>query len=95
MLLDGFFPAVSSQDMPQARRRVGLQEIGLPYAADAAITRHLANSCSQQGSGADLPRPTHVLFNGGVLRAGIVRDRDLEVLNHGCEAESKPAVKVL
>ena len=28
--------------MPARQRRVGLQEIGLPYAADPAVTRHLA-----------------------------------------------------
>ena len=83
VLLDGFFPVVSSQDMPQARRRVGLQEIGLPYAADAAITRHMANFLRQQALRRVCARgqrtlPTHVLFNGGVLRAGIVRDRILE-----------------
>ena len=86
-------PEVSSQDMPQARRRVGLQEIGLPYAADAAITRHLAKFLRQQGSA--FAAPTHILFNGGVLRAGIVRDRILETLNQWLAAESKPAVKVL
>ena len=40
ILGEGFLPAVSSQDMPQ-RRKMGFAEIGLPYAADAAITRHL------------------------------------------------------
>jgi molecular chaperone DnaK (HSP70) len=93
VLLDGFFPVVSSDDRPQARRRTGLQEIGLPYAVDAAITRHLANFLRQQGSG--FAAPTHVLFNGGVLRAGIVRDRLLETLNHWLAAENKPSVKVL
>ena len=28
--------------MPARQRRVGLQEIGLPYAADPAVTKHLA-----------------------------------------------------
>jgi molecular chaperone DnaK (HSP70) len=93
VLLDGFFPVVSSQDKPQARRRVGLQEIGLPYAADAAITRHMANFLRQQGS--EFAAPTHILFNGGVLRAGIVRDRILETLNQWLAAEGKAAVKVL
>ena len=49
-LLDqGFLPAVSSHDMPQ-RRKMGLAEIGLPYAADAAITRHLARFLRQQAA---------------------------------------------
>jgi molecular chaperone DnaK (HSP70) len=105
VLLDGFFPAVSSSDMPQARRRVGLQEIGLPYAADAAITRHMAKFLRQQAAGSEtaavrrgpsgLACPTHVLFNGGVLRAGLVRDRIIEVLNAWLSAEGMQPVNVL
>jgi molecular chaperone DnaK (HSP70) len=90
ILSEGFLPAASSQDMPQ-RRRVGLAEIGLPYAADAAITRHLARFLRQQAAQSEhgavrrgptgLAAPTHVLFNGGVLRANLVRQRVLDVLN--------------
>jgi molecular chaperone DnaK (HSP70) len=92
VLLDGFFPAVASTDMPQGRRRTGLQEIGLPYAADPAVTRQLAKFLRQGGSFA---APTHVLFNGGVLRAGLVRDRLVSVLDSWLAAEGKSAVKVL
>jgi molecular chaperone DnaK (HSP70) len=109
ILLDGFFPLVTSTDMPQGRRRVGLQEIGLPYAADAAITRHLAKFLRQQAPSKELTSesaavrrgasglacPTHVLFNGGVLRAGLVRERIIEVLNSWLQSESMNPVKVL
>ena len=47
---EGFLPAVGSNDMPAAQRRVGLQELGLPYAADPAITRHMARFLRQQAS---------------------------------------------
>ncbi len=90
ILDEGFLPAVSSHDMPQ-RRKMGLAEIGLPYAADAAITRHLARFLRQQAAQSEhgsvrrgasgLAAPTHVLFNGGVLRADVVRTRILDVLN--------------
>jgi hypothetical protein len=90
ILDEGFLPAVSSHDMPQ-RRKMGLAEIGLPYAADAAITRHLARFLRQQAAESEhgsvrrgasgLAAPTHVLFNGGVLRSGVVRKRILDVLN--------------
>jgi molecular chaperone DnaK (HSP70) len=93
VLLDGFFPKVPSTEMPQQRRRVGLQEIGLPYAADAAVTRQLARFLRQQGGG--LAAPTHVLFNGGVLRAGLIRERLVSVLNLWLQAEGKPQVEVL
>lgn len=104
-LLDGFFPAAGSDEMPQARRRVGLQEIGLPYAADAAITRHMAKFLRQQAASAEsssvrrgpsgLACPTHLLFNGGVLRAGPVRERLVEVLNSWLVTEGFEAVQVL
>src|SRR4029077_2740129 len=41
LLVDGFMPLDSLAEKPTARRS-GFQEFGLPYAADAAITRHLA-----------------------------------------------------
>jgi molecular chaperone DnaK (HSP70) len=104
ILVDGFFPTVSSSDMP-ARRRAGLAELGLPYAADAAITRHLARFLRQQASTAEqgtvrrgasgLAAPTHILFNGGVLRAPIVRDRIIDVLNSWLAAEGLQPVQPL
>ncbi len=94
ILRDGFFPEVASRDMPQRQRRIGLQEIGLPYAADAAITKHLARFLRQGESGA-LAAPTHVLFNGGVFHAAMLRDRVIAVLNAWLKEEGKPAVKPL
>jgi molecular chaperone DnaK (HSP70) len=75
ILLDGFLPPASLDDAPEGQR-AALTELGLPYAADAAITRHLAQFLHHQEA-----KPTHVLFNGGVLRANLVRERILEVLN--------------
>ena len=75
ILLDGFLPAVALDEVPEGRH-ASLSEFGLPYAADAAITRHLAHFLHRHAA-----KPTHVLFNGGVLRAGLVGDRILEVLN--------------
>jgi hypothetical protein len=104
-LLEGFFPEVTSHDMPQTRRRVGLQEIGLPYAMDTAITRHMAKFLRQQAASVEsgavrrgssgLAAPTHVLFNGGVLRAGLVRDRVIEVLNKWLREEGFDPVRIL
>ncbi len=47
VLVEGFFPQVASGEMPMRQRRSGFQELGLPYAADAAITKHLARFLSQ------------------------------------------------
>ena len=79
LLLDGFFPEATADEAPQ-RRRAGLVETGLPYAADAAVTRHLAAFLKNAGA-----KPTHVLFNGGVLQSPLVRERIIGVLNSWCD----------
>jgi molecular chaperone DnaK (HSP70) len=68
-LLDGFLPEVPLSDRPRVARRVGLQEIGLPFAPDPAITRHLAKFLG------DHRMPTAVLFNGGVMKGSPLRGR--------------------
>ena len=105
VLGEGFLPAVASTEMPAHQRRVGLQELGLPYAADPAITRHLAKFLRQQAAGAEhgsvrrgpsgLACPTHVLFNGGVLNAGLVRERILSALNSWLSEEGMKPVEAL
>ncbi len=84
VLLDGFFPPCAPTDAPTRGRRVGLLEIGLPYASDPAITRHLARFLGRQAGSlhteGGFVRPSAVLFNGGVFKAGELRDRVLEVL---------------
>src|SRR6201989_3641282 len=42
VVLDGFFAKNAIGDLPQETRRVGLQEFGLPFAADPVISKHLA-----------------------------------------------------
>lgn len=97
LLVEGFFPVVASDAMPSRQRRSGLVEVGLPYESDAAITRHMARFLRQQASKAEhgavrrgasgLACPTHVLFNGGVFRAAVLRERVMETLNAWLEAE--------
>ncbi|HTJ84117.1 MAG TPA: Hsp70 family protein, partial [Polyangiaceae bacterium] len=48
ILTDGFFPVVDAAARPAQRPRGGLTQIGLPYAQDAAITRHLAAFLAKQ-----------------------------------------------
>lgn len=50
-LLEGFFPVVSIDDHPRQTPRSAITQMGLPYAQDAAITRHLAAFlCRQAGA---------------------------------------------
>jgi len=85
LLLDGFFPAVPVDAMPQKQRRTALTEVGLNYASDPAVTKHLAQFLTQAGNA----RPTHVLLNGGVLQAGAIEHRIFEVLNSWLETPAK------
>ena len=54
LLVEGFFPPVAVSDKPVTRARGALTQLGLPYAQDAAVTRHLAAFLSRQ-AGATAP----------------------------------------
>lgn len=75
IVLDGFFPRVSADASPEKVKGAGLREFGLPYAQDAAVTRHLAAFLARHHA-----RPNALLFNGGVVTAPAIRERILEVL---------------
>ena len=103
-LVEGFFPAVAPDARPVARARAGLTQLGLPYASDPAVTRHLAWFLSRQARalatpegqrGPKLLHPTAVLFNGGVMKAPAFRRRVVEALDAWLEADGAPAVRVL
>nr|WP_314543392.1 Hsp70 family protein [uncultured Massilia sp.] len=90
IVVDGFFPLNPGQDAPQ-RARAGIVEFGLPYASDAAVTRHLAGFLRQHAAAArealgidddgTLPVPDTLLLNGGVFNAGVLAQRLAEVLS--------------
>jgi len=91
LIVDGFFPPVDADELPH-RRRAGIVEFGLPYPADAAVTRHLAAflarhaAASRAALGAAapaagaLPVPDTVLLNGGVFRAPALAGRLVDTL---------------
>ena len=69
-VLDAFFPQVAATDKPAGQRRLGLAQLGLPYASDPAVTRHLAAFLARHGAA-----PTAILFNGGVFKATRLQER--------------------
>ncbi len=75
ILVDGFFPICDRAARPAKAARVGFRELGLPFASDAGITRHLA-----QFVGAHR-QPTAVLFNGGVMKGEPLRKRVTDTLS--------------
>ena len=108
-ILEGFFPQVEASARPVSRARAGLTQLGLPYAQDAAITRHLAAFLGRQVAalaeieglqgaqpeGATLLHPTAVLFNGGVFKSGLLADRILQTLNGWLAAEGAAPARLL
>ena len=85
-LVEGFFPEVGLDALPQ-KRAGAIVEFGLPYVADPAVTRHVAGFLARH---AELARealgiapddretpavPDAVLLNGGVFRSPKLADR--------------------
>jgi hypothetical protein len=75
LVLDGFFPVVDRGARPQKRRMAGLKELGLPYAHDPAVTRHLADFLARNNRA-----PSAALFNGGVMKGELLRARVAEMV---------------
>jgi len=94
VILDGFLPVCAADEEPRRGARTALQELGLPYAQDPAITRHLAGflrahavaglgalGLSPGEAGSPLPRPDAILLNGGVFNSRQLADRLVEVVS--------------
>lgn len=109
IILDGFFPDCARNAEPLRQRTTGLQELGLPYVADPAVTKHLAAFLSRQAEhlanreppkgrkkkAAPTGLPTAILFNGGVLKAAPLRERLTAVLNKWAKDAKGEAVRTL
>jgi molecular chaperone DnaK (HSP70) len=71
-ILDGFFPYCERTTEPQTSK-VGLRDVGLPYARDPRVTAHLAAFVREREVDA-------VIFNGGTLASPLTRERLLDCL---------------
>ena len=108
-ITDGFFPRVEASARPAVRTRAGLTQLGLPYAQDAAVTRHLAAFLARQaGATAELEgfegrvsaehsflHPSAVLFNGGVFKSSILAQRVMDTINDWLYMEGAEPARML
>lgn len=108
-ILEGFFPQVEASARPANRTRAGLTQLGLPYAQDAGVTRHLAALLGRQtgatqelegfagkiDADATFLHPTAVLFNGGVFKSAVLAERTLATLNGWLSAEQSESARML
>ncbi len=90
ILVDGFFPSISITEHPAASAQAGLAELGLPYASDPAVTKHMAAFLSRHGDDG-AAHPAKLLFNGGVMKATALRERVLSNLASWAATASSPA----
>ena len=109
MLVEGFFPQVAVTDKPITRARAALTQLGLPYAQDAAVTRHLAAFLARQAGATEhidglqgtqpedvaFLHPTAILFNGGVLKAPQIEQRIQSVINGWLTADGAQPARLL
>ncbi|MGD8231307.1 Hsp70 family protein [Vibrio sp. TRT 1302] len=89
--LDGFFPLSNFNQTPD-KRRSAVVEFGLPYVADPAVSKHIAEFLNQhqQVSYAALNQqdesqpaiPVGLLLNGGVFNSELVTERVTSLLNN-------------
>lgn len=108
-ITEGFFPRVEASARPAVRTRAGLTQLGLPYAQDAAVTRHLAAFLARQaGATAELEgfegrikaehsflHPSAVLFNGGVFKSSILSQRVMDTINDWLYMEGAEPARML
>ncbi|ELP2655493.1 hsp70 family protein [Vibrio parahaemolyticus] len=88
--LDGFFPLSDFSEVPD-KRRSAVVEFGLPYVADPAVSKHVAEFLTQhqQVSRAALgieddkqnAIPVGLLLNGGVFNSNLVTERVTTLLS--------------
>jgi hypothetical protein len=88
ILTEGFLPITAADEMPGHGRSSALRELGLPYASDPAITRHLAAFLRQAAVTMNslpakhrMARPNAVLFNGGFCVPVVTRERIIEAIS--------------
>lgn len=97
LVIDGFFPLVGPDEQSPVERRLGIQQIGLPFVQDPRISCQLAKFLSMTGEAdqAHMDRfvlPAAVLFNGGTLKSSAIRQRLMALLNSWAKKLKKPPV---
>lgn len=75
LTLDGFLPFCEAADKPKEEKKSLFRELGLPYVADPAVTRHLAAFLAGANAA-----PDAILFNGGFFIPEICRQRVADVI---------------
>lgn len=73
LLVDGFLPLCEPDALPLRDPNSGFRELGLPFEADTAITRHIAAFLA--ANEVDSQSKMRLLLNGGVFKAPALQQR--------------------
>ena len=109
IILEGFFPQSDITQRPLSKARGGLTRMGLTYAQDAAVTRHLGAFLGRQvgataelegfvrqaGPDASFLHPTAILFNGGVFKSDVLIARTMATVNGWLAGENAAGARIL
>jgi molecular chaperone DnaK (HSP70) len=101
IILNGFFPIISPREHLSEPLRQGMMELGLPYAQDPAITRHLIRFLEQhkedvrQMAGKETPGPDLILFNGAALKPPRIQERIREAISIWFDREDGSPPRIL
>lgn len=96
VLVEGFLPQCDWDEPLKETARSALSDVGLPYASDPAVTRHLASFLRRHArQGAGLIHPTAVLFNGGVFKAAALQNRICNTLDAWAQVHGVDSIRRL
>jgi hypothetical protein len=94
LLETGFYPDVPA-DSPPLPKRSGIRAMGLPYATEPSVTKHLleflryAHRLTEPADAAGgIVYPWRILFNGGSMIAPFVRERVLSTVSSWFDGKS-------
>ncbi len=88
VVVSGFFPTATLHDLPLIDSQQALRTEGLPYAQDAAISKHLAAFLQPHAE----HFPNKILLNGGVFKAQPLVQRLQTILESWQESLTAPVI---
>ena len=93
IILEGFFATTCIEDLPQKTRRAGLQEFGLPYAADPVISKHLARFLTRSLENVQSSQTLRSLISAEFSFELVPETIRFPVQRRGFQSRSDPALR--
>ncbi len=96
IILGGFLADCDAKAEVNLARKGGLQELGLQYAAEPNILKHIISFLrNNKENDENFKHPTAILFNGGVFKTEKLREKIASALNSWLVSDNGKAIRVL